>query len=362
MDLGADGWQTFRFVTLPVIATALVAGGLLAFALSFDEIVVTTFTAGRAEHAADLDLRQHPPRPAAAAGQRGRAVRDPDQRDPGRARPAAHPRHGRPARRGRRRLPPRRSPDGCDSSQNEHPLPGRAARVRGQRAPRGCTCPDTRAAREPTRACSRRSASRRWPWTSRRSPTASTSAPTRPRSSRPSGWPPRRGGPGAPGSWSTAPRRGTSRRAWRSPTAAGEVVVQRNAHSSTIDALVLSGLRPTFAAPELDPELGIAHCLTAETLAAQRCAATPAAVGAWVISPTYFGAVADVAALAEVAHAPRRAADRRRGVGGAHGLPRGAARARALAGGGPGDLEHPQDRRQPHAVGDAAPRPRRTGD
>ncbi len=46
MDLGADGWQTFRFVTLPVIATALVAGALLAFALSFDEIVVTIFTAG----------------------------------------------------------------------------------------------------------------------------------------------------------------------------------------------------------------------------------------------------------------------------------------------------------------------------
>jgi putative spermidine/putrescine transport system permease protein len=46
MDLGADGWQTFRFVVLPVIATALVAGGLLAFALSFDEVVVTTFTAG----------------------------------------------------------------------------------------------------------------------------------------------------------------------------------------------------------------------------------------------------------------------------------------------------------------------------
>jgi len=46
MDLGGDGWQTFRFVTLPMIATALVAGGLLSFALSFDEIVVTTFTAG----------------------------------------------------------------------------------------------------------------------------------------------------------------------------------------------------------------------------------------------------------------------------------------------------------------------------
>jgi putative spermidine/putrescine transport system permease protein len=46
MDLGADGWQTFRFVTLPMVATALVAGALLAFALSFDEVVVTYFTAG----------------------------------------------------------------------------------------------------------------------------------------------------------------------------------------------------------------------------------------------------------------------------------------------------------------------------
>jgi putative spermidine/putrescine transport system permease protein len=45
-DLGADGWQTFRFVTWPVLSTALVAGGLLAFALSFDEVVVTYFTAG----------------------------------------------------------------------------------------------------------------------------------------------------------------------------------------------------------------------------------------------------------------------------------------------------------------------------
>jgi putative spermidine/putrescine transport system permease protein len=46
MDLGADGWQTFRFIVWPVLATALVAGGLLAFALSFDEVIVTTFTAG----------------------------------------------------------------------------------------------------------------------------------------------------------------------------------------------------------------------------------------------------------------------------------------------------------------------------
>jgi arginine decarboxylase len=80
------------------------------------------------------------------------------------------------------------------------------------------------------------------------------------------------------------------------------VVLQRNAHSSTIDALVLSGLRPTFAAPEVDPELGIAHCLTPAALAAA-LDATPGAVGAWIVSPTYFGAVADVRSLAEVAHA-----------------------------------------------------------
>ena len=46
MGIGADGLQTFRHVTLPVVSTALVAGGLLAFALSFDEVIVTTFTAG----------------------------------------------------------------------------------------------------------------------------------------------------------------------------------------------------------------------------------------------------------------------------------------------------------------------------
>jgi putative spermidine/putrescine transport system permease protein len=46
MDLGADGWQTFRFVTWPAIRTAVIAGALLSFALSFDEIVVTNFTSG----------------------------------------------------------------------------------------------------------------------------------------------------------------------------------------------------------------------------------------------------------------------------------------------------------------------------
>ncbi|HMW45159.1 MAG TPA: ABC transporter permease subunit, partial [Solirubrobacterales bacterium] len=45
-DLGATPWATFRRVTLPNMRSALVAGGLLAFALSFDEIVVTNFTIG----------------------------------------------------------------------------------------------------------------------------------------------------------------------------------------------------------------------------------------------------------------------------------------------------------------------------
>ena len=80
------------------------------------------------------------------------------------------------------------------------------------------------------------------------------------------------------------------------------VVVQRNAHSSTIDALVLSGLRPTFATPELDEELGIAHGLEPEALE-RALAATANPIGAWVVSPTYFGAVADVRGLARVAHA-----------------------------------------------------------
>ena len=81
-------------------------------------------------------------------------------------------------------------------------------------------------------------------------------------------------GAGAPGSSSTAPRRATSRPGSPSPIAASDVVIQRNAHSSTIDSLVLSGMRPTFAAPEIDAELGIAHCLSPETL--ERALAGPA--------------------------------------------------------------------------------------
>ncbi|MDX6657722.1 MAG: putative spermidine/putrescine transport system permease protein, partial [Solirubrobacteraceae bacterium] len=48
-DLGAHSWQTFRFVTFPQLRSAMIAGALLAFALSFDEVIVTTFTAGSTE-------------------------------------------------------------------------------------------------------------------------------------------------------------------------------------------------------------------------------------------------------------------------------------------------------------------------
>jgi arginine decarboxylase len=79
------------------------------------------------------------------------------------------------------------------------------------------------------------------------------------------------------------------------------VVVQRNFHSSIIDGLVLSGLRPAFVAPQLDPELGVAHCLTPDALDTA-LGANPDAVAAMIVSPTYFGAVADVSSLAAVAH------------------------------------------------------------
>ncbi|MGH2975377.1 MAG: aminotransferase class I/II-fold pyridoxal phosphate-dependent enzyme, partial [Solirubrobacterales bacterium] len=79
------------------------------------------------------------------------------------------------------------------------------------------------------------------------------------------------------------------------------VVAQRNVHSSTVDGIILAGLEPTFIAPELDPTLGIAHCLTPESLA-EALDRTPGAIAALTVSPTYFGAVADVRGLARVAH------------------------------------------------------------
>jgi arginine decarboxylase len=86
------------------------------------------------------------------------------------------------------------------------------------------------------------------------------------------------------------------------PPHRGRVVVQRNVHSSIIDGLVLSGMRPTFVAPEIDRDLGIAHCVIPEALD-DALESEPEAVAAMLVSPTYFGAVARIEELAEVAHA-----------------------------------------------------------
>ena len=112
MDLGADGFQTFRYVVLPNIATALLAGGMLAFALSFDEVIVTTFTAGQ-QTTLPIWMLTELVRPQAATGhQRGRGVRhrgdlradparllsDPRHRDGGRQRQVTEDRRLMPCR------------------------------------------------------------------------------------------------------------------------------------------------------------------------------------------------------------------------------------------------------------------------
>jgi lysine decarboxylase len=80
------------------------------------------------------------------------------------------------------------------------------------------------------------------------------------------------------------------------------VVVQRNAHASVVDGLVLSGGLPTWVAPEYEPVLGMAHGVRPDSLRAA-LAATPDARAAFIVSPTYYGMAADVAGCAEVAHA-----------------------------------------------------------
>src|SRR5919109_489479 len=80
------------------------------------------------------------------------------------------------------------------------------------------------------------------------------------------------------------------------------IVAQRNSHTSIVDGLVLSGGIPSFVAPEYDAELGITHAVTPDALATALREA-PDARAVFVVSPTYYGMAADVAALAEVAHA-----------------------------------------------------------
>lgn len=82
----------------------------------------------------------------------------------------------------------------------------------------------------------------------------------------------------------------------------GPVVAQRSVHSSVVDGLALSGLAAAFVVPSVDHSLGMAHGVTAESLDVA-LAASPGAAAAYVVTPSYFGACADVAALADVAHA-----------------------------------------------------------
>lgn len=80
------------------------------------------------------------------------------------------------------------------------------------------------------------------------------------------------------------------------------VVAQRNSHASVVDGLVLSGGIPAFVAPEYDPDLGMAHGVTPQALAAA-LAGAPQARAAFIVSPTYYGMATDVAGCAQVAHA-----------------------------------------------------------
>ncbi len=79
------------------------------------------------------------------------------------------------------------------------------------------------------------------------------------------------------------------------------VVAQRNSHASLVDGLVLSGGMPAFVAPEYDAELGMAHGITPDSLAAA-LVKTPGARAVFMVSPTYYGMAADVEGCARVAH------------------------------------------------------------
>lgn len=80
------------------------------------------------------------------------------------------------------------------------------------------------------------------------------------------------------------------------------LVVQRSVHSSVIDGLVLSGLKAAFVQPSLDTEQGIAHGVTAAAVSEELSRHADAAA-VYVVSPSYFGAVADIRAIADTAHA-----------------------------------------------------------
>ncbi|GIL83845.1 hypothetical protein Vretimale_10865 [Volvox reticuliferus] len=83
------------------------------------------------------------------------------------------------------------------------------------------------------------------------------------------------------------------------------LIVARNCHLSAFSSMVLSGCEPYWVQPEVDPVFGVAHCVTHESIRAALYGAADQGrrvVGVLIVSPTYFGAVADVAAIATVCH------------------------------------------------------------
>jgi arginine decarboxylase len=81
----------------------------------------------------------------------------------------------------------------------------------------------------------------------------------------------------------------------------GRVLTQRNMHSSLLSGVILAGLRPSFVWPAVDPHLGVAHVITAQAVA-EAIEQGPKPDLVFIVSPTYFGAVADVAAIARECH------------------------------------------------------------
>ena len=85
-----------------------------------------------------------------------------------------------------------------------------------------------------------------------------------------------------------------------------ELLVQRSVHSSVIDAMMMTGANARFVRPWIDDDLGIAHGVTADDVRQELVrmrAEAGAPVAVFVVSPSYFGFVSDIAAIAEVAHA-----------------------------------------------------------
>lgn len=80
-----------------------------------------------------------------------------------------------------------------------------------------------------------------------------------------------------------------------------DIVVQRSMHASAIDGMVLAGLGPHFVTPAVDADLGSSHNVTAADID-DALTAKPAGAAVYVVSPSYFGAVADIAGIAAVAH------------------------------------------------------------